>query len=291
MNIHDRVMDILEGRVKRGAGVSRGRVDELLEGRIKMGAGVSRERVNELLEGRVKMGAGKTKNKPRGRYRERIIERIPPSYEIPNSSGPERYITKPEYIPHFPEYYRGPGYKLEGEGCCCRGGKYEEIKIYTPSMSKKEVEALREAQKLTDKYKLYDSSETHNPPKWKGTVKRTEFHETPESAYKKKQSKARKPSKWINHVKKVQKDNGISYKEAMKIAAKSYNKDKKETPKKASKKASKKATKKDSSGYEKISTRKKSSEWIMFVKEYAKLNNLPYNQALKEAGPHYRAQA
>jgi hypothetical protein len=31
------------------------------------------------------------------------------------------------------------------------------------------------------------------------------------------------------------------------------------------------------------------SEWITFVKMYAKNHKIPYNQALKEAAPQYRA--
>jgi|TARA_A100000171_G_scaffold5954_1_gene4681 hypothetical protein len=31
-----------------------------------------------------------------------------------------------------------------------------------------------------------------------------------------------------------------------------------------------------------------SSDWIKFVKEYAKKNNMKYNEALKKAGPEYR---
>ena len=30
------------------------------------------------------------------------------------------------------------------------------------------------------------------------------------------------------------------------------------------------------------------SKWIMFVKEYAKKNNISYTEALKKAGPEYR---
>ena len=30
------------------------------------------------------------------------------------------------------------------------------------------------------------------------------------------------------------------------------------------------------------------SEWINFVKAYAKKNNIKYNEALKKAGPEYR---
>ena len=33
------------------------------------------------------------------------------------------------------------------------------------------------------------------------------------------------------------------------------------------------------------------SEWINFVKEYAKKNNIKYNEALKKAGPEYRKKA
>ena len=32
------------------------------------------------------------------------------------------------------------------------------------------------------------------------------------------------------------------------------------------------------------------SKWIMFVKEFAKKNNIKYNEALKQAGPSYRKE-
>ena len=33
------------------------------------------------------------------------------------------------------------------------------------------------------------------------------------------------------------------------------------------------------------------SEWVRYVKEYAKLNNISYGDAMKQAGPSYREQA
>ena len=38
------------------------------------------------------------------------------------------------------------------------------------------------------------------------------------------ESKPKKSSPWITHVKAVQKEKGISYKEALKVAAQSYKK-------------------------------------------------------------------
>jgi len=34
--------------------------------------------------------------------------------------------------------------------------------------------------------------------------------------------------------------------------------------------------------------KKKASSWIVFVKAYAKKNNMKYNEALKKAGPEYK---
>ena len=34
--------------------------------------------------------------------------------------------------------------------------------------------------------------------------------------------------------------------------------------------------------------KKSPSQWVMFVKEFAQKNNIPYKEALKAAGPHYR---
>ena len=62
---------------------------------------------------------------------------------------------------------------------------------------------------------------------------------------------------------------------------------KKNKGKKTSKKG-KKEEKKMSAAYPK---KRACNDWVSYVKEYAKLNGITYGEALKEAGPSYRAQA
>lgn len=107
---------------------------------------------------------------------------------------------------------------------------------------------------------------------------------------------AAKKNPWIKHVKKVQKETGLSYPEAMKVASASYKGSarkpakraapkraapKRAAPKRAARKPAKRAAPKRAGAA-------KSSQWIDFVKEFAKLNKISYGDALKCAGPHYR---
>ena len=49
-----------------------------------------------------------------------------------------------------------------------------------------------------------------------------------------------------------------------------------------------KAVKKIGSWFGGEQPKKSPSQWIMFVKDFAQKNNIPYKEALKAAGPHYR---
>ena len=49
-----------------------------------------------------------------------------------------------------------------------------------------------------------------------------------------------------------------------------------------------KAVKKIGSWFGGEQPKKSPSQWVMFVKDFAQENNIPYKEALKAAGPHYR---
>lgn len=103
------------------------------------------------------------------------------------------------------------------------------------------------------------------------------------------QKKAAAKNPWIKHVKKVQKQTGLPYKEAMVVASKSYKKPCKTATTRA--KATTKPKTKKAPAKKPNAHRAKKSPWIQYVKDYARMNNITYSQALCEAGPSYHAQA
>lgn len=87
-----------------------------------------------------------------------------------------------------------------------------------------------------------------------------------------------KTTPWIKHVKKVQKEQNLPYKEALKVASKSYKS-----------KAKPKTSKGGITGGIEAGKKKVKSPWIKYVKEYAKKHNIPYKEALSKASDSYQA--
>ncbi len=73
-------------------------------------------------------------------------------------------------------------------------------------------------------------------------------------------------SNWINHVKEFARENEISYREALKHAAQTYQKVEKQS---------------------KIKNNSSKGNWIEHVKQYANDNGISYREALKQARKTY----
>lgn len=324
------------------------------------------DRVKEILDGRIKMGAGAPK-KRKPRKRAPVLKQVPPMYEVPNSSrGQMTTALASQYVgqnpkitddmlkhhypvdaetlgtdPHDPELmkllhdlidHKEPSVREAGVRIAGRlnmplvgygtNGKYAQnvragVRMAGRQVSKnyggqrkcrKGCKHMRCAMAKAKKQETERSSasrmcEASQRSSVTGGKKRC-----PKGCHCTKCKSAKggkkypyegrmRDHRWIDFVKEFAKLNKMSYKDAMKAAA-PYYQDRSPLDKKGGVDLSEQA-KAMHIGRVKVGAAKKKkakrvhrkSEWIDYVKEFAKLNKISYKEALMQAGPSYHAQA
>lgn len=241
------------------------------------------ERVMEILDGRIKMGAGK-KNK-------HVLNRVPPMYEVPNSLHGQR--TTPlarQYVGQTPMI------------------PMEMLEHHFPTESSIQVGLIDDLARVhalvpasTDEEQVSKSMGGKKPKCRKGckhircaASKMAAADMNPAGGVqiaggKKKKSKQKKEKypyegrmrdhRWTDFVKEFAKLNNMSYKEAM-VEAAPYYKDR--SPKGGSSRPT---------GGKTAKRKHRKNEWLDYVREFAKLNNMSFRDAMKAASKSYHEQA
>lgn len=263
------------------------------------------DRVMEILDGRIKMGAGaKPKRKPRKPKKkpQKVLNKVPPMYEVPNSAKGQ--LTTPlasQYVgqnPKITDEMLAHHYPTHAENLSTDPQDPNVMRLLQDMVQAQKGAGVQIAGRQVSKNKggVIKCRKGCKHIRCKAVRNGKTSVSAGVKAGKKKAGKKypyegrMRDHRWTDFVKKFAKLNNMTYKEAMSAAA-PYYKDRSPLDKQPPKAKHIGNKKKGAAKPKKAKRVHRKSEWVDYVKEFAKLNNISYKEALKQAGPSYHAQA